>query len=270
MPWNQPGPSPRRTLAGRLALAIGAVTAGCAATGALVPAGAQTAPASSSPTTIGTTPLAPTTTVPPSGPASWPALRAGESYGIDVSSYQGQVAWPAAAQNGVSFAYIKATEGATYTNPYFAADWQGAKSAGIAYGAYHFFSLCSSGKAQAESFLTMVPSDPSALPPAVDLELQGNCTRRPKTAIVARQLGTFVSEVEKATKRRMIFYVGWDFAEWYRKLTLLRGHPLWLDDGPMPDGRTVVIWQSPDPARIGGIGSGVDLDIARLGALRAR
>ena len=234
----------------------------------VVPAGAATATAGS-PTTEATTPPAPTTTAPPSGPARWPALTAGESYGVDVSSYQGQVAWPAAAQSGVAFAYIKATEGATYVNPYFQTQWGGAKAAGLQYGAYHFFSFCSAGADQAKNFLATVPSDPSALPPAVDLELQGNCLKRPKTPALSSQLKTFVTTVEKATGRKMIFYVGWDFALWYRKLTLLRQRPLWLDDGPMPDGHTVVIWQSPDPAQVSGISDAVDLDIARLATLRA-
>jgi hypothetical protein len=32
-------------------------------------------------------------------------------YGIDVSSYQGNVNWSQVKANGISFAYIKATEG---------------------------------------------------------------------------------------------------------------------------------------------------------------
>jgi lysozyme len=224
---------------------------------------------SGSATTVATTPRAPTTTTALAGPASWPALSNGESYGVDVSSYQGQISWTAAAQAGVTFAYIKATQGSTYVNPYFQAQWAGAQAAGLQVGAYAFFSLCSSGASQAQTFLSTVPSDPAALPPAVDLELQGNCVNRPKTKVVADQLGTFVSTVEKATGRKMILYVGWDFGFWYRKLGILQHRPLWINDGPFPNGRTpVVIWQSPDPTQVSGITDQVDLDIARLDSLR--
>jgi len=36
--------------------------------------------------------------------------------GIDVSSHQGNVSWDAVAANGVSFAFVKATEGTSKTN----------------------------------------------------------------------------------------------------------------------------------------------------------
>jgi len=35
--------------------------------------------------------------------------------GIDVSSHQGNVSWDAVAANGVSFAFVKATEGTSKT-----------------------------------------------------------------------------------------------------------------------------------------------------------
>ncbi|WP_157744328.1 GH25 family lysozyme [Micromonospora viridifaciens] len=60
--------------------------------------------------------------------------------GIDVSSHDhnlGPIDWPAVAKD-YKFAYIKATEGSTYLNPYFAGDYAAAKSAGLLVGAYHF------------------------------------------------------------------------------------------------------------------------------------
>jgi len=110
-----------------------------------------------------------------------PELKAGEVYGIDVACFQGQVNWFQVAGDGVSFAYIKATQGTTYVNPFFSTDWKEAK----AYGAYQFFSLCSSGLAQAQPFLAAVPRDPAALPPAVDLGLKGICNLRPSASAVA-------------------------------------------------------------------------------------
>ena len=61
--------------------------------------------------------------------------------GIDVSSHDHStfpIDWPGVAAGGVSFAYIKATEGQFYTNPYFAADNQASKAAGLLTGAYTF------------------------------------------------------------------------------------------------------------------------------------
>jgi len=61
--------------------------------------------------------------------------------GIDVSSHDHSlrpIDWPAVAASGTRFAYIKATEGHTYTNPYFAADSAAARAAGLLVGAYVF------------------------------------------------------------------------------------------------------------------------------------
>ncbi|MFF4889482.1 GH25 family lysozyme [Micromonospora chersina] len=61
--------------------------------------------------------------------------------GIDVSSHDhnlGAIDWPGVAANGYKFAYVKATEGQTYRNPYFAEDYAAAKAAGLLVGAYHF------------------------------------------------------------------------------------------------------------------------------------
>lgn len=124
-------------------------------------------------------------------PAYRPDLREGERYGIDVSHHQGPINWNRVARDDVSFAYIKATEGADFVDNQFAANWSEADSAGLLRGAYHFFTLCTAGEKQAENFLRVVPDDRDALPPAVDLELAGNCRARPDRTTVERELTTF-------------------------------------------------------------------------------
>jgi peptidoglycan hydrolase-like protein with peptidoglycan-binding domain len=61
---------------------------------------------------------------------------------IDISSWQhpnGQpIDWQAVAGAGVWGVIVKATQGAAYVNPWFAGDVEGARSAGLATGAYHF------------------------------------------------------------------------------------------------------------------------------------
>ncbi|MFD8786356.1 GH25 family lysozyme [Kitasatospora sp. NPDC059599] len=48
------------------------------------------------------------------------SLAATQTPGLDVASYQGNVTWSSVAADGARFAYVKATEGTGYTNPYFA------------------------------------------------------------------------------------------------------------------------------------------------------
>lgn len=199
---------------------------------------------------------------------SRPPLKAGETYGVDVSSFQGNVIWPDVAHADIAFAYIKATQGTTYVNPYFQSDWEGAQTAGLSTGAYQFFSLCSSGAAQAQTFLATVGHDQLSLPPAVDLELRGNCAARPPASTVSAQLAAFVTAVQAATGRKAIFYVGLDFAAHY-KLGILRRHPLWLRRTNRPSSRSVVVWQPRTLFEVPGIVGGSDLDVARLSTLQA-
>ena len=195
-------------------------------------------------------------------PAYRPALAPGESYGIDVSAYQHQIDWHQVARQHISFAYIKATEGATWTDSMFAANWSGAASVGIPHGAYHFFSLCSTGAAQAQNFLRAHPAAPGGLAPAIDLELAGNCSRRPPPRAVAVQLNSFVRLVEAATRQRVVIYLGSDFAHHYN-LTLYSRHQLWIRRFLLrPTGRWT-IWQVDGNAHVGGIHGDVDLDIGR-------
>jgi len=74
--------------------------------------------------------------------------------GVDVSSYQGDVDWPAAYGRGARFAYVKATESTRYTNPSFRQQYDGSRRAGLVRGAYHFaLPDRSSGATQAAYFV---------------------------------------------------------------------------------------------------------------------
>ena len=70
--------------------------------------------------------------------AAPPAAAAESVVGMDVSSYQGSVAWSTAYANGARFAYVKATEGTTYQNADFSQQYDGSYDAGMIRGAYHF------------------------------------------------------------------------------------------------------------------------------------
>jgi lysozyme len=145
-----------------------------------------------------------------------PAIEANESYGIDVSHHQGDIDWARVADDDITFAYIKATEGGDFVDTQFADNWEQAGANGVDRGAYHFFTLCRPGLEQAENFLRVMPSDLKALPPAVDLELSGNCSQRPERAWVLEQLEAFLERVESVTGQDAVLYLLDDFEQTYR------------------------------------------------------
>lgn len=93
--------------------------------------------------------------------------------GVDVSHYQGEIDWEQLSAENIRFAYIKATEGSRYKDEQFDKNWDEAQSTGLRIGAYHFFSLDSSGATQADNFCRTVTMVDAMLPPVVDVELYG-------------------------------------------------------------------------------------------------
>ena len=194
-------------------------------------------------------------------PQHRPALRDGESYGVDVSNHQGQIDWPAVAADDVGYAYVKATEGTTFVDPYFARNWAAAPAAGVHVGAYHFFSLCSSGQDQADAFLRTAPPRPTALPPALDLEILGGCDERPSAAAVQTELDAFVDRVERAWGEQLLVYAR---RSWTRTYPLPAGdRPEWRTSFFVRPGEPWAVWQVHYVAEVDGIAGRVDLDVVR-------
>jgi GH25 family lysozyme M1 (1,4-beta-N-acetylmuramidase) len=96
--------------------------------------------------------------------------------GIDISSHDHRhhrVYWRTETAAGSEFVYVKATEGKTYINPHFAADYKAARAAGRFVGAY-VYARPDRGDpvGQAEHFLrhARFTRDAQTLVPFVDLE----------------------------------------------------------------------------------------------------
>ena len=138
-----------------------------------------------------------------------------ELFGVDVSSYQGDVDWAALAGQGVDFAFLKATEGSILQDRQFAANWAGAAAAGVRAGAYHFLSYDSPGDTQADNFIAMVPVTEGALPPVVDIEFYGEyLDQPPDRAHVRSILDPLLERLEAHYGVKPILYV--TYRSYYR------------------------------------------------------
>ena len=191
-----------------------------------------------------------------------PSLHGAEKYGIDVSAHQRNIDWAKVARDHISFAYLKATEGSDFVDSAFTKNWADARAAGIERGAYHFFTLCTPGNAQARNFLRVVPMDEVALAPAVDLELKGNCHARPNTSTVHQQLADFLTALEAATGKPTVLYVGHDFDHRYH-VRAAENRPLWLRRLLRRPSNPWTVWQIDGFAHVHGVHGGVDLDLMR-------
>ncbi len=176
--------------------------------------------------------------------------------GVDVSSYQGKIDWQVLKKEGISFAFLKATEGSQHIDSYFADNLEGASAAGLAVGAYHFFSFESSGKAQAEHFIRTVPKDALALPPVIDFEYYGDFEKNPpdKAAVLA-ELDCMIELLSAHYGRAPILYATAPSYERY----LAGNYPendIWIravySKPNLSDGRAWTFWQYTNRARLAG------------------
>lgn len=181
--------------------------------------------------------------------------------GLDVSHHQGDIDWPRLQDSGLSFVYIKASEGGDHRDRLFEANWRGAARAGVPAGAYHFYTFCKGGTEQAENFLAaLAPVSGPMLPPAVDLEFVGNCRRRPPHKELKLELDAFVSRVKGKLGRRPVFYVTSGFLKAYGAV-LPAGAEIWIRSVFFSPSPPWTFWQYADHGRLPGISGLVDLNV---------
>lgn len=187
--------------------------------------------------------------------------------GIDVSHHQGRIDWQRVAADDVAFAIIKATEGGDYVDDTFAQNLRQARAAGLAVGAYHFFTFCRPGADQAKNFISTVPPGGQLLPPVVDIEFHGNCPHRPSPAELGAELLAFLGPVEAAYGKPAIIYITDDAAPTYSAHIAIRHR--WLRSIAMPPKEDDwVYWQYLDTGRVDGISGDVDLNVLKGGPAR--
>jgi lysozyme len=129
--------------------------------------------------------------------------------GVDVSHNNGRVNWTRVRRAGISFAYIKATEGVNFSDPACARNLAGCRAAGVAPGLYHFYHHDADAQQQAAHFLKAVGTpQPGDLPPALDVEAPGDGSGTITYAVseVVRRLDQFVQAVERAIGRGPAIY----------------------------------------------------------------
>lgn len=156
--------------------------------------------------------------------------------GMDVSGWQGNVAWSTAWANGARFAYVKATEGTGYTNPYFAQQYNGSYNVGMIRGAYHFaLPDRSSGATQADYFVNHGggwSADGKTLPGVADLEYNpygATCYGLSKSGMAA-WITSFSNRYRTRTGRYPVIYTS---TSWWTQCVGTAGNysatsPLWV------------------------------------------
>jgi lysozyme len=199
---------------------------------------------------------------------NFPATRSAEFavHGIDVSKYQGNIDWEQVKDSGVSFAFIKATEGGDRVDSKFAYNWAAAKAAGVPRGAYHFVYWCRQPHEEIGNFASVVPNEPDALPPVLDVEAtptSGTCKRTLYREEVLRDMKAMLVEMERHYGKRPIIYSSVDFYQAILHSDALSEYPIWVRSTKYHPqvrygDRKWTFWQYRSDGRIPGIAGAVD------------
>ena len=90
--------------------------------------------------------------------------------GVDVSHHNGNLNWKQLKNEGVTFAYIKSTEGTSHLDTKYIENYERATQADVKVGTYHFYTFGLDGAMQAEHFIRHARVDNLDLIPAIDVE----------------------------------------------------------------------------------------------------
>ncbi|APG62355.1 hypothetical protein LPB140_05595 [Sphingorhabdus lutea] len=148
--------------------------------------------------------------------------------GIAISEINGTPNWPEVATQNVDFAYISASWGSDHKDKSFDYNLKGVKSSGIRYGVVHHFDLCHLASDQATMFITTVPRDEHALPPAIFLDFDEKCSSRPDRSLLLSEISTFLGQVETHLDRSALLYISKDFENEYQ-ISQSVNRDLWVD-----------------------------------------
>jgi lysozyme len=163
--------------------------------------------------------------------------------GADVSKWQGNFDWNSA---GVVFGFARISDGTTYIDSYFDANWANMKAAGVLRGAYQYFRPGQNATQQANMMVAKVGKlGPGDLPCVIDVE----STDGQSAATIASKVKTWLDIVEQGTGKRPIIYTGPYFWQDNVGTTAFSGYPLWIAHygascPSIPDGwNTWTFWQ---------------------------
>ena len=190
-----------------------------------------------------------------------------EIHGIDSCHHQGDIDWEELRDKGlinetpIRFIMIKATEGATTVDENFKKNFYQAREYGFTRGAYHFYSVYSSARQQANFFIKNVKLERGDLPPVLDVE------HKPKYQSdqeFKASIMEWLNTVESHYKVKPIIYTYYKFKLQYLSDPVFDQYPYWIAhyyvdkveyEGPWK------FWQHTDVGRLPGIKGNVDFNI---------
>ena len=181
-----------------------------------------------------------------------------EVRGVDVSEYQGEVDWDRIKSQGISSAFIKATEGSKSKDDYFDKNFGKLKNMDMLLGIYHFFSFETEGEEQAQNYINTVgyiENDDSIFIPIIDVEYYSYYEKaKPYKEWIIEELQTMLDDLENTYRIKPMIYTTMGFYDDYINGNF-SDYDIWIRDivtKPSLKNRDWRFWQYTGKGRLDG------------------
>lgn len=175
--------------------------------------------------------------------------------GIDISSNQEHINFNAVKAEGIEIVIIKATEGLTYTNPYFQEYYEQARAAGLKIGFYHFL-RADDPIAEAKHFIQVMGNYQSDCKYFIDAEEMLDQSVNQLSDNVRK----FAEYLKSQNKEPAIYTSDYFYANCLNDA--VKDLPLWVAhfEVAKPDAKSYIGFQYSEKGKLPGISTNVDLD----------
>ncbi len=189
-----------------------------------------------------------------------------EVHGIDISKHQGRINFESVCEQtsndvGISFIFMKATEGISIKDKMFHENWKQAEKENMLRGAYHFFRSHLTPEQQFALFKSQVTLVREDLPPVLDVEIRGSCS----PARLKRNVKRWLELAERHYGVTPILYTSYSFYKHYFSGREFNRYPLWIAHYATDDLNRLTtnwdFWQHSEAGRVNGIKGGVDFNV---------
>lgn len=189
--------------------------------------------------------------------------------GIDVAHHQGAINWQQVADDGIRFAFIRASavgtsSGKNFADRRFEENWQNAQAAGLLLSAYHFYIPQEDCIAQIDYFLSILANRDRNFPLVLDFEKTGGLSADQVADCIHRA----VDAIEDHTGQKPIIY---SRATWWGRYVPVTekwiNYDFWVANYGNPAGPLLPdhwsdwrFWQWTEEGTVPGIATAVDLN----------
>lgn len=186
--------------------------------------------------------------------------------GLDVSRHQKDIDWEEVARDkNVKYVYVKATEGATFVDPRYRANIEGARRVGIKVGAYHFLRTGTKVVDQFNNFANTVKKGEQDLIPLLDVEVKQGWTNQQ----LRDSVKVFLDMLEEHYGCKPMIYTSSSFFNTILGRAFAE-YPLFIaryatNEPRLDNGAQWTMWQFSEKGRVKGIDHAVDLSCFNKG-----